>query len=472
MRILWCLVAGMLLHGGAAHAASLVVNPADRNAHATIAAAVSAAGSGDTITIKKGVYRETIKPKPHVTIEGETGALVKGSDIVSGWKELREGVYVKRDWAVNSQQVFVDGVAMRQIGGQVFDGYPGNSGSEYYKLESIAETGGIWPGRVEGDQSTMPAASFFYDGEEKILYLRPPKGTLSGRTVEVSVRPFLVHAYQVDGFTLRNLSFSHSNSSAVGRAGALRLIGNNLTVDKINVTWTDSGGMTIRGDNNIIRDSVFSHCGQIGVTGSGKNVSFAGNEMSHNNQRGFNKWWEAGGVKFMGFGGMQGSTFIGNRVLFNNGDAVWYDGGENRNNRIDNNVVAYNEGSGIHYEVSYGAHIARNYVFGNKQRGIYIANSADSLVEHNLVAKNGLEGVAISNEAKRTARFPPKNNKVLANIIGWSGKHALRLPNAEFSNFADGNLFVGDGAPAYGIWEAPAYPTVSGLVAWQAQSGQ
>jgi parallel beta-helix repeat protein len=446
------------LVAGPGSATLLTVDAAGGTRFKTIAAAMAKAEAGDTISVNAGVYRETVRPVPAITIEGQAGAVIKGSDIVTGWEALGDGLFVKRPWRENCQQVFIDGVLQAQIGGTI--AYPADK----------------WKGRVAGDQNSMPVGSFYYDQAAHTLYIRPAGGSLTGKTVEVSVRPQLVHAYGVDGYTLKNLVFTHSNSTAFGQAGALRLHGNHVTLDNIKVIDCDGAGITIRGDNNVIKNSVFSRCGQFGVTGSGKNVKWLNNEITHNNTRGFYKEWGAGGMKFMaasplgGVPGLHDSEFVGNRVLFNKGDGIWFDS-ENRNNVIANNIVAYNEGSGIHYEISYGAVIRNNYIFGNSQRGIYMSNSADTIVEHNLVAGNGLEGIYAQNTQKRAAQYPARNNRVTRNIIAWSGKHAIRLPGADYNNFSDRNLIV-DASPRYGVWDDSNNPTVTGLAAWQQQFSQ
>jgi parallel beta-helix repeat protein len=441
-----------------AYSAVLTVGSVGEARFKTIAAAMAEAEAGDTVIVNTGVYRETIRPIPGVTIEGRPGAVIKGSDIVTGWEAVGEGRFVKRPWSENSQQVFIDGVLQAQIGGAI--AYPPDK----------------WKGRIAGDQNSMPVGSFYYDETANALYLRPADPNLAGKTVEVSVRPQLVHAYGVDRYTLKNLVFTHSNSTALGQAGALRLLGHDITIDNIKVIDCDGAGLTIRGDNNVIKNSVFSRCGQFGVAGSGRNVKWFNNEITHNNTRGFYKEWGAGGMKFMGaspLGGVSGlhdSEFVGNRVLFNKGDGIWFDT-DNRNNLIANNIVAYNQGSGIHYEISYSGVIRNNYIFGNTQRGIYVSNSADTIVEHNLVVANGMEGIYAQNAPKRAEKYPARNNKVTRNIIAWSGKHAIRLPDADYNNFSDKNLIV-DASPRYGVWDDSNNPTVTSLAAWQQRFAQ
>ena len=48
---------------------------------------------------------------------GGQEALIKGSDVVTGWKKAGPGLFVKDAWSVRSEQVFVDGKPLAQIGG-------------------------------------------------------------------------------------------------------------------------------------------------------------------------------------------------------------------------------------------------------------------------------------------------------------------------------------------------------------------
>jgi hypothetical protein len=111
-------------------------------------------------------------------------------------------------------------------------------------------------------------------------------------------------------------------------------------------------------------------------------------------------------------------------------------------------------------------------VFANRQRGIYLAHSADSVVAHNLVARNGLEGIAIIDEGRSPNRpeLRPRRNRVLGNIVAWSGKAAVVLPAGGLENSSDYNLFLVQGpAPQFSLgWS----PLRQGLAAWRAASGQ
>lgn len=272
---------------GAVHAVTLRVNPAHPGSrdsgdggasqpYRTLAYAVKQLKPGGRLLIANGVYRESIdlrqaqlktaQDASPTVIEAEPGGkvLIKGSDIVTGWEALAGGLFVKRNWTVNSQQVFVDGVSLTQIGGTILGGYPDRADHPVKKLRAVLQDG-IWPGRIAGGVTKMTDNSFHYDAGAKNLYIKPPGGTLQGKTVEVSVRIYLLFGDGVDDIQFRNLSFAHSNSTAVTRAAAITLVGHRITLDHIQVTWTDGNGMNTIGNDNVVKHSIANHCGQTGM---------------------------------------------------------------------------------------------------------------------------------------------------------------------------------------------------------------
>jgi parallel beta-helix repeat protein len=483
------------LTSGCGEATTFHVNPASPAANddgqgtsehpfKTLAAAIAHLKAGDRLIIAAGVYRGSIDLRQasglrgggdaaHPTrIESAAGAevTIKGSDIVPGWERQAPGLFVKRNWAANSEQVFVDGVPLQQIGGTVFGGYPDRKDHPLAKLH--VGQGGIWPGRVNGGLDDMTDDSFYYDAATHSLYIKLARDSLEGRTVEASTRPYLMISAGVDHLRVSGLHFQHANTTDVSQSGALSLNGNDIVFDHVDVSYVDGNGFDVSGDHNTVQHSSANHCGQVGIKVRGHHARVIGDEASYNNTRGFNKWWEAGGFKFVGNGGLQDSEVAGNRAYFNNGDGIWFDW-KNNNNDVHDNVAAYNRGMGIQYEASSLGRIHDNYVFGNTQRGIYLPKSSHSTIAHNLVVDNGLEGIAVMGEAKSKPEFVPRENRIFANIIGWNVKGALALPSEPLENVSDFNLFLGAEPPALSRgWGTSTQPVVRGLPAWRRQTGQ
>lgn len=481
------------LSAGSSAAAVRYVDPSNPSArdtgdggagrpYRTLGYAMKRLEPGDTLNLAPGTYRESLLLPQRAwssaqtiiqSVPGGQEALIKGSDVVTGWESIAPGLFVRRQWPTRSEQVFVDGKPMQQIGGTVFGGYPDNPGNPLQHLQ--LPRGGIWPGRIAGGKEKMIPDSFYYDAAARALYLKTRLASLQGHVVEASVRPYLVFGKDLRNVTLRKLRFEHANTTAVAQAGAITLIGDHLVLENLDIRLVDGAGLDVTGNDVLIRASRATDCGQVGMKLRGRGNRLLGSEISFNNTRGFSKWWEAGGAKFVGAGGLQDSEVAGNIAVGNHGDGIWFDW-MNRDNRIHDNVVAYNSGMGIHYEASSGAVIRDNYVFGNGQRGIYLPDSAGSVVAHNLVAGNGLEGIAIVGDARARDRpeFVPRGNRVSANIVAWNGKAALVLPAGQPDNASDHNLFVGDAAlPTFSLgWASVESPLRQGLDAWRSASGQ
>lgn len=456
----------------------------------TLGAAVPHLAPGDSLLIGSGVYRESLNLRDALLLQGTTGGvaqtkieartnanvIIRGSDIVTNWERVSPGVFVKRDWGINSQQVFVNGVALKQIGGAVFGDYPNDPNHPYANMH--ATQGGIWPGRSAGDENQLVDNSFHYDAASRRLYIKFPADSLSGRRVEVSVRTYSLLGEGLRNILFRNLRFEHSNTTAVHNTGAVTLSGDALVLDGVHVSYADGAGFDVSGNNNIIRSSSANYCGQLGIKARGKGVRILNNQTHYNNTRGFNKWWEAGGMKLVGDGGLQDSQVVGHHAYGNNGDGIWFDW-QNRNNTISGNRIAYNKGMGLHYEASFAARILRNTIFGNAQRGIYLPNSSDSVIAHNLIADNALEGIAIVDERQAVeqgrAELIPDRNYVAGNVIVRNGGTALVLPGKNIvNNVTDANLYLTTNAWltfSWG-WISSINPVVAGLPAWQALSQQ
>lgn len=478
-------VAVALLFLNELQAATLRVNSAGGGKHyATLAAAVRDLKAGDELIIGPGVYREPLDLRSATKLATQSDAtttirgggartVIKGSVLVTDWKPLGDGVFVKRPWRTHSQQVFVDGQLLKQIGGVIFDGYPVKATHPFKKLH--VSQGGIWPTRIDGNRDSLSANSFYFDADEEALYIKLTAHSLNNRSVEVSTQPYLLFGDNVRGVVIRDLTFTHANTSSISQSGAVTLIGDDIVLDNITVSDVDGNGADLTGDRNVVKNSIFTRCGIVGLKVRGRRAQVIDNELSSNNARRFNKWWEAGGAKFVGNGGLRDSEVARNRVFDNHGDGLWFDW-KNDNNRVHHNLIGYNAGMGIHYEASERAEITDNTVFGNRQRGIYLPNSAHSTIAYNLVVGNDMEGIVIVNErqaeAKKDASLLPLGNRIVGNVIGWNKGVALTVP-PESDAQSDGNLFIDAKANRFSMgWASRERPVVNDLAKWRTVSSQ
>lgn len=442
---------------------------------------------GDVLVLNQGIYRTTLNfptrpwsgQKPTVIMAAPgSKAIIRASDIVTGWVSQGNGVWTKSNWTVSSQQVFVNGKLLQQIGGEIFGDYPTNPNHPLAgRYQSIYnEKEGIWHGRIDGNQNNLKLNSFHYNKAQKKLYVKVASTTnLNQQQVEASVRVYSLKATKVHGLTLSGVTFEHGNTSSNSQGALVHFLDcNDNVVQDVTFSYADSVALQLRGNYNLVRNNRFHYSGQIGMTGSGIKNRVLNNEFSHSNFRRFNPNFAAGAMKFIGDGGgkIPGSPrgqkqveVAYNLIVYGYGDGFWCDFCASAGNRIHNNFIAYNEGFGIHSEVSHDSIYYNNIAIGNGKRGIYLPGASRNIVAHNLAAFNTLDGI-VSIERKKVD--PPKNSLVIGNIMAWN-KRGLRMPANPQGHKADYNLYVDKTAPLFSLGYANS--NISGLAQWRQKSG-
>lgn len=327
------------------------------------------------------------------------------------------------------QQVYRNNISLRQVGGRVFGGYPDKKAASLQAEE-------IWPGRIP-DKSPHDLApnQFYYDRFSKIVHVRldsPLRTNSEGRVVEsmeVSIRHFLAvnnTNYRVNNITFKGLLFERSNTSYYWRGGAILLNGDNITLDNLTVQDMDSFCVQLSGNNNTLRDSTIQRCGQLGLAAGGNNLTVFGNQFLHNNTRLFNQFWEAGAMKFVAATPLSNSRIINNLVAFTKqATGIWLDTFQD-NNLIANNQLAYNEGIGIHIEVSNAANIQGNTIIGSGAQGIQLVDSNGTTITGNVIAANTQDAVLIQSDSRAVSnpKYRSINNKVSGNIFAWNWENS------------------------------------------------
>jgi len=440
---------------------------------------------GDEVVVGPGVYREQVNvpalaygSATTTTIRAATPGTVtvKGSDLMGGWLQVSSDTWSLMWTGSEPEQVWRGGVPLKQIGGNVFGGYPGVPGNAY---ASTALPQGIWPGRVPGDKTSLQPDSFTFSIADRKLYVRLSTPLAPNEKLEVSDRTYVMYAANASGLLVDGLVFAQSNTSASQRRGAVYLSGSRNVVRNVTIQDMDAFGITLLGDDNALLTSSIVGCGQVGVTAGGNRVQLLGNRVIGNNTRGFNTSWEAGGMKLTGSPALVDATVSYNLAANNLGIGIWFDWTPLRV-AIQYNTTAYNQGHGIHYEAASQGTISGNYSYGNTQRGIYLLETPNNTVSSNIVFANALEGIAAAN-GTRSASEPallPYGNVIVHNTSAWNNatgnRIQLMLPGLAFGNQSDANSFMAtDVTPRYAEdWVSGSNPYKQGLPNWRAASGQ
>lgn len=448
-----------------------------------IANALKQLRPGDTLKLKPGVYHQPLDLRqaagyananhlgvnvPRTTIKGpkQGTAVIDGSKLVRHWRYVANGTWVRLHWIINTQQGFINGHRLQQIGGTIWSGYPENPLSP---LKQISVPGGIWPGRIAGREASLQVDQYYYDKQRKRLYVRLPNGVNPNHErISFSVLPYLLFSQGWDRLSVEDLRFRHSNTSAKSQAAAVTLSGDYISVSNLHVQATDSTGIAVAGNHNHIEESSVIGSGRLGFNIRGEHLLLIGDVANDNNTRGFNKYWEAGGFKFVGNGGARFSILKHLVALRNKGDGIWFDW-KNHNVHLSDSVSAYNSGFGIHVEVSHNFWILGNKVYGNGQRGISLASSQNIFVIGNLVANNGLGGIISLNE-HRGSGTRPGGILVCGNQLAWNHGISVGLPYPLDNSKSYQNIFIlGGRRPEFSLGNGIG---LSGLSPWRSRYGQ
>lgn len=422
--------------------------------------ALDQAQAGDVVRIGAGEYRPpsiTLKrsgtaDKP-LTIEAQPGeqVVIKGSEIVSGWKQHAPGVWKVENWKTNSQQLFVDGRPLQQIGVQT-----------RWHTEKLWANHVCLPPVGKG-LDDLKDDSFFYDQANQTLYCRLAAGAdPNTHVMEASVQPFLLASGGQSHVVLRNLSFMHCNMTAGQlRNGMVQVGGTGWLVENCTFAYSDFAGLGLSGDNHVIRKCQFLKNGSLGIDSNGSdeahgyrwyndrkpmNTIIEDSEFIENNYRQFFDQWHAGAMKLVP--AVRGITIRGNRIIDNKGAGIWFDGCLG-SIRVENNLILNNM-TGIFYEISgpaegdeFGAIIRNNRVINGSRQGIYISASRGATVENNTCYNNRWDIVVHGMPRKEFGGQKLANNTIRNNIVS-TGTIGVVLFAGEDSanNSLDGNFYA------------------------------
>lgn len=468
----------------------------------TINRALPELRAGDTLHVHKGVYREQvvlrkdkwafIKWTYQPTASGESATrpirlvaesndvFIKGSDVVTGWAKHKDNIYV-RDWDLNSQQVFSDSEILQQIAG---------------KMAGFLND--VWAGPKGKGLADMEAGSFYYGIENKKMYVwLKDGGDPNKHEIEISVRPFIFSA-DVDHLYISGFQMMHSTTTTWVNWGAVGISGSHNVMENCRIQWTDFGA-GLGGNCNTIRNCDLSHHGAWGLAGGGWGNMVLDSRLAYNNYRHFKSGWGAGGMKIIP---CAHNWIVSGCTVEHNikSDGIWFDAA-NANVLIQNNICRYNDGSGIHYEISERGIIRNNLCYENKGRGIYLSNSADTIVLHNICFGNGMSGICAHGVERRgdatadseTGYMPARNVVVMGNILvdncnpklcpkdkdhtsnTWERRPELIMPDPRIASNTGGrsdyNIFFRTDGRNIPFWENFGGGVYGDLKQWQDKTG-
>ncbi|MEX0774209.1 MAG: right-handed parallel beta-helix repeat-containing protein [Phycisphaeraceae bacterium] len=439
---------------------------------ATLGKALKGAGPGMVIELAPGTYREGNlvmtrgggADNPLVIQAQKPGSvLIKASKLATDWQPdaaqgaAQQGAWKIEKWPVNSQQLFMDGQPLQQIGVH-------NVWQEIHDIGGFTQKAMLPP--VGNGRDDLKPGSFFYDTASKTLYcMLPDQSDPNQHEMEAGFQDFVLQGGQQSHVVLRGLVFMHSNMTAKSsRNGGIVTTGPaNWTIEDCEFRWGDFGGLGLWGDRHIVRRCRISDNGAVGVNANGsdeahgwawhndrppQHLLLEDLTVSGNNYRRFYDQWHAGGMKLVP--NVRSATIRRCTITDNHGAGIWFDGGLG-DNVIQDNLVQNNT-TGIFYEIAapaqgdkLGALIRNNRVIGSKHQGIYIAASESAIVENNTCYGNRWNIVLHGMPRREFGGRKLAHNRVRNNLLGNpKGNIDLILFTGKDTadNIVDGNFYV------------------------------
>src|ERR1700730_14243971 len=359
-RLIWHF--GLLLVGAPAVASTWHVSPEAlpsvraNQQFRTIQETAKIFKPGDTVLIHSGVYRETV-----VVEKNGTAKKPIRFEAAPSAKVVVTGLDRSRDWRKEYGNVYSTNWPYWFIGWSKTNAHPDD---EYHRLigraEQVVIDDSLLRRTLQLDQ--LSPGSFYVDLVNKRLYIFPFSGedvSLKDVQVEAATRSLLWEC-KGDYVGLRGIHFRYGANPAQKDGVVFR--GRGDSADDCTFERMNAAGAAFVGRRQTARRCVFQDNGQLGFSAlQAHNLTITECTIRNNNTKGFNRQWEAGGVKIVS---SRGVVLEHSRFLANHGCGVWFDSG-NENATVRNCLVADNEDAGIFYEISFGLNALDNVIIGN-----------------------------------------------------------------------------------------------------------
>ena len=404
----------------------------------TLQAAHSKAQPGTTIRIGPGVYRQSLTITKSGTaelpirwwVESPSQTVFTGADVVPVVNRVSSTLY-----SFPFNHVFLGWITKLNSKGEPMRAHPDD---QYHELlgrsEQVIVDDQLLKQVLSKDEITN--GSFYVSASESRIYLRHSTDrdlsqlATAGR-VQTSTRGEII-ALKASYNQLHGFHVKYAASRA--QLGAIAVHdwyseGNvlaGLWVERVN-----GDGVSINGKRLVLRDSVLSDNGSVGLSGGGLDqAAIVRNKILRNNTERYSSGWQAGGAKICW---SKNSLFAENEFSENiAGPGLWLDISAH-DIEIRHNVFHKNDEVGLHYEISWNANIhdnlfVRNGVVPTNESwgingGLSLSSSHSSRVVHNLFVDN-FENLQFR-EMYRTTEVFDANWRDIGDIEIWNHTHTI-----------------------------------------------
>lgn len=351
-----------------------------------IATVVQRKPAGTTFVIHTGIYRmQRIEPKEGDTFEGEPGAVLNGSKLLTSFQQSNGFYYATGLTHVNYAGVGpvhcqADYPACTYPEDLYFDDKP---------LLRVLTAADVGPG------------SWYFDFPKGTIYFRDSP---DGHKVEISQTATAFERWnggmgsKANRVTIRGLTVEkYATPGLTGAIGGVSTdfgfpdMGANWVVENNEVRLNHGAGIRVNFGWRVRHNRIHNN-GNFGISagvgggnadGSGSlpsDIVIDNNELAYNNYAHVKPQFGAGGAKLLR---TRGLIFRGNYSHDNGGVGLWTDT-NNYDTLYDDNVIADNADEGAFHEISYSAVIRNNkllrngYIHSSGKDWLYAANLLSS----------------------------------------------------------------------------------------------
>ena len=261
---------------------------------------------------------------------------------------------------------------------------------------------------------------------DKPLDLQGPGAVIDGRAPDGTVVRDTWLVVAASDVTVSGFAMRYADNQP--QTGALRVAPgvSRVTISDCDLGFAAGADVSFgEADSVTLRHCDVHDAGQLGVHLGGDGEHGQGNQVidNHihgNNTAGYDPEWEAGGLKATRQSGL---VVSGNEIDDNHGPGVWCDI-YCTNVTISRNAIHDNTHAGILFEVSTGARIDDNSVWGNGWgkptwawgAGILLSSSGKAEVDHNVIAWNAT-GIGVISQDRQDWQHDATGNFVHDNVI-------------------------------------------------------
>jgi trimeric autotransporter adhesin len=345
---------------------------------ASLGGAVVRARSGDTIVLRGGVYHETVSVSKKVTIQAWPGEAVwfDGSVVVGDWVS-DGGVWRRDNWTFefDSSPTYTRGAGDNQQAGWGFvnENYPMAAHPDQMWVDGVRM-------RQVGSRGEVTAGTFFHDEGANRLYLG---SNPVGHEVRASA---LQRALRVtgDGTVVRGIGFRRYAPS-VPDIAAVIAEATNVTFEHVAILESATTGFSATRGNVTLRRMWVADSGMLGVHGNhADNLTVVGLLSENNNVERFNSSPVAGGMKVTR---LQKVTVRNSVFRDNAGTGLWFDESV-YDIRVTGSQMLNNDKHGVSLEISAKGLFADNLVMNNGGDGVKLNNISDVRMWNNTFSGN------------------------------------------------------------------------------------